>query len=141
MAQVVEHILGKDEVTGSSPVSSSKRRVFTCLFVFCLYKIVPKHKKSKSYNSLSALKTAEMCIIAFIVFIHLYRRCSLFTRNTLQYPPQELQRQAQKESAKGKHRFEFFCRPKTFCDPTARFLLSTPPGRIHPALRSSIYRQ
>ena len=34
MAQVVEHILGKDEVTGSSPVSSSKRQVFTCLFVF-----------------------------------------------------------------------------------------------------------
>ena len=33
MAQVVEHILGKDEVTGSSPVSSSKRQVFTCLFV------------------------------------------------------------------------------------------------------------
>ena len=32
MAQVVEHILGKDEVTGSSPVSSSKRQVFTCLF-------------------------------------------------------------------------------------------------------------
>ena len=26
MAQVVEHILGKDEVTGSSPVSSSKPR-------------------------------------------------------------------------------------------------------------------
>ena len=33
MAQLVEHILGKDEVTGSSPVSSSKRQVFTCLFV------------------------------------------------------------------------------------------------------------
>ena len=27
MAQVVEHILGKDEVTGSSPVSSSNKKV------------------------------------------------------------------------------------------------------------------
>ena len=27
MAQVVEHVLGKDEVTGSSPVSSSSRDV------------------------------------------------------------------------------------------------------------------
>ena len=26
MAQVVEHVLGKDEVTGSSPVSSSKNK-------------------------------------------------------------------------------------------------------------------
>ena len=30
MAQEVEHILGKDEVTGSNPVSSSKQRT-TCL--------------------------------------------------------------------------------------------------------------
>ncbi len=37
MAQVVEHILGKDEVTGSSPVSSSKRQVFTCLFVLSFF--------------------------------------------------------------------------------------------------------
>ena len=27
MAQQVEHVLGKDEVTGSSPVSSSKKEV------------------------------------------------------------------------------------------------------------------
>ena len=27
MAQVVEHVLGKDEVTGSNPVSSSKNPV------------------------------------------------------------------------------------------------------------------
>ena len=38
MAQVVEHVLGKDEVTGSNPVSSSKRksvlereRIFVCI--------------------------------------------------------------------------------------------------------------
>ena len=36
MAQVVEHILGKDEVTGSSPVISSKDRdaYHLCLFLF-----------------------------------------------------------------------------------------------------------
>ena len=35
MAQVVEHILGKDEVTGSSPVSSSKKHFFgSAFFVF-----------------------------------------------------------------------------------------------------------
>lgn len=36
MAQLVEHILGKDEVTGSSPVISSKDRdaYHLCLFLF-----------------------------------------------------------------------------------------------------------
>ena len=34
MAQVVEHILGKDEVTGSSPVSSSKKHFFGSAFLF-----------------------------------------------------------------------------------------------------------
>ena len=29
MAQMVEHILGKDEVTGSIPVSSSRKNLFT----------------------------------------------------------------------------------------------------------------
>ena len=35
MAQQVEHVLGKDEVTGSNPVSSSKRKttVFGGFFV------------------------------------------------------------------------------------------------------------
>ncbi len=34
MAQQVEHVLGKDEVTGSSPVSSSIRhRALRCLFL------------------------------------------------------------------------------------------------------------
>ena len=34
MAQVVEHILGKDEVTGSSPVSSSTKKALLrkCFF-------------------------------------------------------------------------------------------------------------
>ena len=41
MAQMVEHILGKDEVTGSIPVSSSRKkllfertRVFSVIFAF-----------------------------------------------------------------------------------------------------------
>ena len=38
MAQVVEHILGKDEVTSSNLVSSSKKQrdCFDSPFVFCL---------------------------------------------------------------------------------------------------------
>ena len=37
MAQQVEHILGKDEVVGSNPISSSrKRQVQACRF-FSLY--------------------------------------------------------------------------------------------------------
>ena len=41
MAQVVEHILGKDEVTGSSPVSSSKKHFFgSAFFVFSGNKIL-----------------------------------------------------------------------------------------------------
>ena len=35
MAQVVEHVLGKDEVTGSNPVSSSTKRELT--FVSSLF--------------------------------------------------------------------------------------------------------
>ena len=41
MAQQVEHVLGKDEVTGSNPVISStkhRRLILWCfLFVFCYY--------------------------------------------------------------------------------------------------------
>ena len=35
MAQAVEHILGKDEVTGSNPVISSKKDGFSTVFFFC----------------------------------------------------------------------------------------------------------
>ncbi len=36
MAQQVEHVLGKDEVTGSNPVSSSKKTTgFGGFFVVC----------------------------------------------------------------------------------------------------------
>ncbi len=44
MAQVVEHILGKDEVTSSNLVSSSKRksvlvreRIFVCIIHFSIF--------------------------------------------------------------------------------------------------------
>ena len=33
MAQQVEHVLGKDEVTGSNPVSSSTLNAVFCLFL------------------------------------------------------------------------------------------------------------
>ena len=39
MAQLVEHILGKDEVTGSTPVSSSKKALKLSAFSFCLFVI------------------------------------------------------------------------------------------------------
>ena len=35
MAQQVEHVLGKDGVTGSNPVSSSKKALLTMGSVFC----------------------------------------------------------------------------------------------------------
>ncbi|MEE1050352.1 MAG: hypothetical protein U0M60_23355, partial [Clostridia bacterium] len=42
--QLVEHILGKDEVTGSNPVSSSKRksvhesgRMFVCIIHYSIF--------------------------------------------------------------------------------------------------------
>ena len=39
MAQVVEHVLGKDEVTGSNPVSSSKYPVLARGRVFYLLEL------------------------------------------------------------------------------------------------------
>ena len=39
MAQQVEHVLGKDEVTGSSPVSSSTEET-AILAVFFIYNII-----------------------------------------------------------------------------------------------------
>ncbi len=40
MAQQVEHVLGKDEVTGSSPVSSSKRKTTKYGGFFIFYNIL-----------------------------------------------------------------------------------------------------
>ena len=48
MAQMVEHILGKDEVTGSIPVSSSKPRSNERVFV--LYCVGFKPDKLFSYH-------------------------------------------------------------------------------------------
>ena len=50
MAQVVEHILGKDEVTGSSPVSSSKIP-FTYvdgIFYSTIKQVVPEPRHQKA---------------------------------------------------------------------------------------------
>ncbi len=38
MAQQVEHVLGKDEVTGSNPVSSSKKTVCKKLQIVFFYR-------------------------------------------------------------------------------------------------------
>ncbi len=52
MAQQVEHVLGKDEVTGSSPVSSSKKhhRIRWCFLISHDMRILRKifSKQSKS---------------------------------------------------------------------------------------------
>ena len=42
MAQVVEHVLGKDEVTGSNPVSSSNSKTF----VFGVFFFLPNIKQT-----------------------------------------------------------------------------------------------
>ncbi len=41
MAQVVEHVLGKDEVTGSNPVSSSKTPTVFAVGVFVFILFIP----------------------------------------------------------------------------------------------------
>ncbi len=44
MAQVVEHILGKDEVTSSNLVSSSKKKSHTsCGFFFLFFSLFSVH--------------------------------------------------------------------------------------------------
>ncbi len=41
MAQLAEHVLGKDEVPGSNPGNSSRKKtVFGCLFSFCFIKML-----------------------------------------------------------------------------------------------------
>ena len=45
MAQQVEHVLGKDEVTGSNPVSSSTNTADMFCGVFCLcFATIPSHE-------------------------------------------------------------------------------------------------
>ncbi len=55
MAQQVEHVLGKDEVTGSNPVSSSKRKTARfCGFSFILWlksTILDKRKNNSKHCS------------------------------------------------------------------------------------------
>ena len=45
MAQQVEHVLGKDEVTGSNPVSSSTNTadLFCGVFFVCIFATIPSH--------------------------------------------------------------------------------------------------
>lgn len=54
MAQQVEHVLGKDEVTGSSPVSSSKKTTQCGGFLFI--SVCHSKRQILLYNNLPAVK-------------------------------------------------------------------------------------
>ncbi len=47
MAQQAEHVLGKDEVTGSNPVSSSKKSPWNCPWGFFVFKTRKKYNNKK----------------------------------------------------------------------------------------------
>ena len=56
MAQVVEHILGKDEVGSSSLPSSSKKQVLSLLFFFVLPLSDEQEKTLKYQNKYDKIK-------------------------------------------------------------------------------------
>ena len=69
MAQVVEHILGKDEVTGSSPVISSKDRDAQTPLSF----FMPKNEKGlEPVTRGSTIKTPKTHIFMRISGLFLY---------------------------------------------------------------------
>ena len=47
MAQLVERVLGKDEVAGSNPASSSIKDGYLCVFVFIFYLNLPKSENKE----------------------------------------------------------------------------------------------
>ncbi len=59
MAQLAEHILGKDEVISSTLISSSKKHSFECFFFFVLY----------STPSKSLSLTGAAAVHSFAVFL------------------------------------------------------------------------
>ena len=69
MAQVVEHILGKDEVTGSSPVISSKDRDAQSPLSF----FIPKNEKGlEAVTRSSTIKTPKTHIFMRVSGLFLY---------------------------------------------------------------------
>ena len=69
MAQVVEHILGKDEVTGSSPVISSKDRDAQSPLSF----FMPKNEKGlEAVTRSSTIKTPKAHIFMRVSGLFLY---------------------------------------------------------------------
>ena len=69
MAQVVEHILGKDEVTGSSPVISSKDRDAQSPLSFFITK---NEKGLEAVTRSSTIKTPKTLVFMRISGLFLY---------------------------------------------------------------------
>ena len=65
MAQQVEHVLGKDEVTGSSPVSSSKKTAIFSGFYFVIKRFINLYISQKPNN------LTENCYIIKYKIIHI----------------------------------------------------------------------
>ena len=66
MAQQVEHVLGKDEVTGSNPVISSKKRqlLMSCLFFSLGFR----------FAQLQFHNTADLFCGVFCLYLLIYLR-------------------------------------------------------------------
>ena len=67
MAQLVERILGKDEVIGSIPISSSKGKVALCGFSFCVLYLVGKGKRACQGGARDMVSRILIC--SFFVFL------------------------------------------------------------------------
>ena len=68
MAQSVERILGKDEVTGSIPVISSKTPAFACGCFFCSDRRPPRLRVLSAYFSRPAPRFAFRLFLSSSVF-------------------------------------------------------------------------
>ena len=59
MAQMVEHILGKDEVTGSIPVISSTKNKAVALFFLCVNNKPPDYLRVYCLHNLMLFSKTE----------------------------------------------------------------------------------
>ena len=75
MAQSVEHILGKDEVGGSSPLSSSRKRTTHkggAFFEYDFYLKPPSSDLPRGKDECVILKTAQCAVLPFEVSLRIY---------------------------------------------------------------------
>ena len=69
MAQSAEHFLGKEEVTGSNPVSSSRERRLHMRPSFCFVYVLVKIHKIIKYSNLY-----KNFALLYLIIIVLYKR-------------------------------------------------------------------